>query len=511
MFRLRFQQDTVSRHPDSEWVISSGGNYILVGRQLMTDNRKGEGTVLSDQEPDAKLKNSVLFVTIVSSFVTPFMASSITVALPAIQNDLHMDAVLLAWIATAYLLSCAVFLVPFGKIADIYGRKRIFISGMLIFTLFSVLCGLAPNSATLLAFRIIQGIGTSMIFTTGMAILTSAIRPQERGKAIGLTVAAVYIGLSIGPVIGGLLTQYLTWRSVFFFAGILGVPSVYLSIWKLKTEWYGARGEKLDVFGSVLYAIALTLLMHGLSTIPDVTGILEIVSGLVLFFAFVRWEQQTRWPVFELSLFTNNRGFAFSSLAALINYSATFMATFLLSLYLQYIKGLDPRQAGLVLIFQPVTMAVLSPFAGRLSDRVAPRIVASIGMAISAAGLFGMIFLGDGTSLAYIIANLILLGSGFALFSSPNMNAIMSSVEPRFYGLASGAVSSMRLLGQMTSMGITTMIFSIFIGRVKITDAYHREFLTSIEIAFVISVALCLVGIFASLARGDIQAVQEKP
>lgn len=465
------------------------------------DGNAPQGSSLTASHDDA-LKRSVLFVTVVSSFVTPFMASTVNVALPAIQNDFHMNAVLLAWIATAYLLSCSVFLVPFGKIADIYGRKRIFVYGISIFTASSMICAAAPNITALLVLRVIQGLGTSMIFSTGMAILTSAFPPHERGKALGITVAVVYIGLSVGPLVGGVLTQYFGWRSVFLVTSALGVPTVYFAIWKLNSEWYGAQGERLDIGGSVLYAIAMTLIVYGLSMLPLRESFWELLGGVTLIVIFIKWELKTAHPVFNVVLFANNRSFAFSSLAALINYSATFAVTFLLSLYLQYIKGFEPKTAGMVLMSQPIMMAAFSPFAGRLSDRIEPRKVASIGMAVTALGLFGMTQLSGDTPTVYIIGDLLVLGLGFALFSSPNMNAIMNSVEPRFYGLASGAVASMRLLGQMLSMGLATLVFSLHIGRVKITPEHYPAFLKSLDTAFTIFALICVIGIAASIARG---------
>jgi len=210
-------------------------------------------------------------------------------------------------------------------------------------------------------------------------------------------------------------------------------------------------------------------------------------------------------PVFEVHLFINNRTFAFSCLAALINYSATFAVAFLLSLYLQYIKGLTPQGAGVVLVSTPVIMTLLSPFAGRLSDRVEPRVISSLGMSLTALGLIFLIFLDDQTVLMYIIASLIILGFGFALFSSPNMNAIMGSVDKRFYGIASASVGTMRLLGQMLSMGIVTLMFALFIGRARITPQYYPMLINSIKVVFIISFCLCVCGIFFSLYRGRLR------
>jgi MFS family permease len=210
-------------------------------------------------------------------------------------------------------------------------------------------------------------------------------------------------------------------------------------------------------------------------------------------------------PVLNIRLLTTNRAFAFSNLAALINYSATSAVTFLLSLYLQYIKALTPQQAGFVLIAQPVVQAILSPLSGRMSDRLEPRIVATAGMALTATGLVLMVPVGSQTPLWAIVGRLLLLGLGFALFSSPNMNAIMGSVSKRFYGVASGTLGTMRLVGQMLSQGVVMLLFAVIIGRVEITPQSYSLFLTSMRTAFGVFSILCVAGIFASLVRGKIR------
>jgi EmrB/QacA subfamily drug resistance transporter len=421
------------------------------------------------------------------------MGSATNVALPAIGREFSMDAVLLSWVATAYLLAAAVFLVPFGRYADIHGRKRIFVLGAAVFTVASLMAGLAVSAPMLLVARVLQGLGSAMIFGTGVAILTSVFPPSERGRVLGITVAAVYVGLSLGPFIGGFLTQNLGWRSVFFAVVPVGLAAIVFIQWKLKGEWAEAKGEPFDLAGSILYALSLMALMYGFSL---------LALGLA---GFAVLEIRLRYPVLNVQLFAHNRTFAFSNLAALINYSATSAVTFLLSLYLQYIQALSPQQAGLVLVAQPIVMAAFSPVAGRLSDRIEPRVVASLGMALTAIGLFRLVFLSPTTSLWAIVACLVLLGFGFALFSSPNMNAIMGSVERQFYGVASGTLGTMRLVGQTLSMGIATLLFALYIGRVEITPNYYALFLVSIKTAFAVFAALCTVGIFASLARGKLR------
>jgi len=454
---------------------------------------------------DSGIKRFVLLITTAAAFLSPFGISSVNIALPSIGREFLMDAILLSWVTTSYLLTSAMFLVPFGKIADIYGRKKIFAYGVLLFTLSSLGSAISTSGAMLIGFRSLQGIGAAATYCVGAAILTSVFPSGELGKVFGINLAAVYTGYSVGPFLGGFLTHHLGWRTIFLVNVLLGFIIIFLIFWKLRGEWHEAREEKFDLTGSILYSIALLLVMYGFSQLSTIRGAWFILPGVLAIFAFVKWETKVESPVLEISLFRNNRVFAFSNLAALINYSATFAVTFLLSLYLQYIKAFTPETAGLILLPQPMTQAFLSPFAGRLSDRIEPRIVASIGMALTAAGLFLFIFLNEKTTVAFIVATLILLGFGFALFSSPNTNAVMSSVENRFYGVASGTIGTMRMMGMVLSMGMTILIFSVYVGKVRITPEYYPVFLRCTKIAFTFFTVLCLAGTLASLSRGKVR------
>lgn len=448
-------------------------------------------------------KRVVLFIAILAGFLTPFDGSAVNIALPTIGTEFHMDAIALSWIATAYLLSSVLFLVPFGKIADIYGRKRIFLCGIAIFAVASFLMTMVPSAGALVAVRVLQGTGTSMIYGTTVAILTSVYPPGERGRALGIYITAVYLGLTLGPFIGGFLTETFGWRSIFSINIPIAICAILLVLWKLPGEWAECKGEKFDLYGSVLYGLALVAVMYGFSELPSAGGAALILIGLCLAAAFIRFERQQEFPVLNMRLFSESRVFTFSSIAALINYGATFAVSFLLSLNLQYVKGFSPEYAGMILIAAPVVQAVVSPFAGRLSDRIEPGILASAGMGISALGLFFLVFLSETTPLWYILVALAVLGFGFGLFSSPNTNAIMSAVERKYYGVASGIVSTMRLLGQMLSMGIAMMVFAIVIGRVEITPEYYQAFATSTQYAFILFTVLCVLGVYASLIRGN--------
>ncbi len=444
----------------------------------------------------------VLVVTTISSFLTPFMSSSINVALPVIGEEFSMDAILLGWVSTSFLLSSAMFLVPFGRAGDLFGRGRVFTAGLWLYTLASLLCAASFSAASLIAFRILQGVGSTMVFATGTAILISAFPPEERGRALGINVTGVYLGISLGPFIGGFLTHALGWRSVFY-ANILVGLAILAMAWRIIRRERPTRDEAsgpFDIRGTLAYAAVIPLVMYGLSALPSVRGIVLLAAGSIVFFVFLMAERSRKNPLVPLSLFSN-RVFAFSNLAALINYSATFASSFLLSLYLQYIKGMSPQYAGLVLVAQPAVMALFSPAAGRLSDRVSARVIASAGMALTTIGLLLCSFLGAATPLWYILCALVVMGLGFALFSSPNTNAVMGSVERRSYGIASAVIGTMRLFGMMLSMGAIMIIFTVIIGRVRIEPHNYADFLIGVRVAFAVSTAICALGVLPSLAR----------
>jgi EmrB/QacA subfamily drug resistance transporter len=435
------------------------------------------------------------------------MGSSVNIALPTIGLDFGADAIILNWVTNGFLLAAAIFAVPFGRVADIHGMKKIFTYGIILFTVASLLCALSPTTYTLIGSRILQGIGSAMIFVTGLAIISSVYPPHHRGKAIGINVAAVYVGLSFGPVLGGLMTQYFGWRSLFLLMIPFGLLVTAIVFWKLNDEWAASRGEKFDYVGSILYSLMLFLVMYGFSSLPQIDGWAMLILGIVGFVAFIRWELKAKSPVFNVRLFKNT-AFTFSSLAALINYSATFAVTLLLSYYLQFIKGLEPQTAGLILVAQPIIMAITAPIAGRMSDRFDARLIATTGMATVTLALFTLTFIDGNTPLNDIILGLGVLGLGFGLFSSPNTNVIMGSVERRFYGVASATVSTMRLIGQTMSIGIATLVFSLFIGRVQLTPDQYPALLESIQLCFVVFTALCFIGVFVSWWRGERKDVE---
>lgn len=454
--------------------------------------------------------NLTIAIVMITSFITPFMGSAINLAIPSIGKEFGGSQSLLTWVVSSFLIATAAFLLPFGRFADQFGRKKIFLTGMVLLAASTMACALAMSLEALVIFRIIQGVAGAMIFSNATAILTSVVPPQSRGKALGLVTATTYVGLSAGPVAGGLITGLFSWRGIFYFLLFMVLFVIVLTVWKLKGEWKG-EAAKIDGWGIVMCIAAQGLLLFGLTDLTD--GLLYQMSfftGVILLIAFLLYEKKQSNPLIPVRKIVKNRVFAFSNLASLINYSATFALSFIISLYLQTVLGVDTVAAGLVLLVQPIIMAVLSPFTGLLSDKIQPAILASLGMAISALGLFFFVFLDPQTPILLIILNLAFIGVGFALFSSPNTNAIMSSFDRSLYGVASSIMNNMRLLGQSISMAIVAIVTSVLMQDLPIgAPGYVDKLMASFKISFIIFTILCVIGVVASLVRGNVSYAGE--
>lgn len=455
-----------------------------------------------------------LLITTLSSFLTPFMASALDLALKTISQDLHADAVSTAWIQLVYLLTSAALLVPFGRAADIYGRKKVFLLGLGVYAAATALAATAGSIGWLIAFRSLQGAGGAMVFGTGVAILTSVFSPSERGRILGINTGAVYTGLTLGPVLGGLLTQHAGWRAIFVVPAVLAVAALVLALLKLSGEWAGAAGQPYDWGGAVLYTVAVAALIFGISSVYRIVFARWLVPIAVAGLGtFVAIELRVRSPVLDLRRFRGNITFLFSNLAALVHYSATFGIGQLLSLYLQVVKGMAPDRAGLVLLVQPIIMAVLSPVTGWLSERVQPRLLASTGMAMMAGGLFAFSTLEEASPIAFVVGVSFLVGLGYALFSAPNTNAVMGSVARQDYGVASATLGTMRLIGQAMSISLLLLFLSIYVGTVELNPeevaGLSAGFLVAMHWTFRLFTVLCVLGIAASLARGKLRRGDE--
>ena len=462
---------------------------------------------MNNNSGDAVKRGIVLVISTVTAFITPFLSAAVNIAIPTLQRKFNMEAVVITWVATIFFLSVAVVQVPCGRLADIYGRKKLFVIGLVVTIAASGLGAVANSVAMLLIAMSLMGMGSGIVFNNSISILTSVFPSESRGRVLGISTAGTYAGLSMGPFLGGLLTRTFGWQSIFMFAGILNVILLGLVFYALKGEWREAKGEKFDAVGSVTYAISIVLFIYGFSRLPDVAGIVLFLVGVVGLVLFARWEARTASPIFDVALFKENRVFLFSNLAIFISYIATFAISFLLSNYLQDIKEMHPDNAGLVLITASVLMAIVTPLSGRLSDRIEPRLVASVGMSLNCLALLMLVFINAATPLWYIMVALAVNGLGIGIFASPNTNAIMSSVPRKSLGVAAGTLGTMRTAGMMVSMGIIMILFSLYIGRTEILPENYPQFLASLRTGFIIFTALSILGLlFQFIARSTAKA-----
>ncbi|WP_296884977.1 MFS transporter [uncultured Methanobrevibacter sp.] len=442
-------------------------------------------------------KNLILLICTVLSFFTVFAVNAVTVVIPTIANEFHMSNIVQNWVTIIFLLVVAVISVPAGQISGKYGLKKVTILSIILFIIISIVNVLVTSQEQFLASRFILGISLSFINVTSMSMVVSAFKPEERGKALGINITGVYIGLSMSPVLGGILNYHLGWRSVVLF----GVPFLFvilaLLLTKVDDEWITFKNIPLDIKGSVFYGIGMVLFMYGFTILNTYLGIILTILGIVILIIFALIELKQDHPVFDVRFF-KNRKFSSSNFASLSAYLATFAVTTILNYHLQYIKGFDSQSAGMILLVAPLCQVVLAPIAGRLSDRYVPQILAAIGMGLGTISLILFSFLNGQTPLEYLIISMVIYGIGFGLFSPPNTNVIMSSVPPKDTSVASAAVSTMRTVGQAMSMGILTLVFAFVMGNVPIVEQYYPLLIKSSQITCLICVVLCMASVFAS-------------
>lgn len=455
---------------------------------------------------DRQIRRATGAMVLLNSVSTAMMLSAVNVALPDVARDLGVDAVVLSWIPMAYLMASAAFVLAFGRLADMFGRKRVYLAGTAGVIVTSLVAAAASTGEGLIAGRILQGVCAAMLYATNVAIVSSVFPPAKRGAAIGYTVSAIYFGLALGPVLGGWLIEVFNWRATFLLHVPLAVLVLVIGLTRLPVEWKAEERGDFDPLGAVLYGASIIVFMAGASTLPGLGSIAMVVAGAAGIWLFFRHEHRHPHPIFDVELFYTNRVFTLSCLAALVMYTATFANVVLVSLYLQYLKGVSPATAGLVMMAQPLVMTVVSPLAGRLSDRTEPRLIASLGMGLSAVGLAFLSLLDVASPILAVVGCLVVSGIGFSLFTSPNANAIMGAVGRSEYGRAAAAMSVMRVIGQMSSMGLVAMIFAVTLGPVQITPAVYPTLASSITLCFTVAAALCAAGIVLSLSRGRVHA-----
>jgi EmrB/QacA subfamily drug resistance transporter len=459
-------------------------------------------TVSENHSDNAIPSAVILFVVSAVQFLTPFMLSAIGVALPAIGREFWASAVQLGLVETVYIFAFSLFLLPVGRLGDIYGRRRVFTIGIVVFTAGTVLLSIAFTIESFIVFRFFQGSGGAMITGNSVAILASVFPPDKRGRAMGIIVGCVYLGLSLGPVLAGFMVTHLGWRWIFYLAVLIELGCLLLTVLKLRGEWAEARGQRFDLVGTFLYVVSLFCLIYGtLNHKEGGSHLAFIASGSLGFLIFLAFEHRCSSPILDMGLLIHNRVFAFSNLATLINYAASSGIAFFFSLYLQVVRGHSPQGAGWILIIQPVFQAVLSPWCGRLADQVSPAALATVGMALCALGLGLASQVHAVTPIYVIMGMLALMGVGFSLFSSPNTTTVMGSVSAKSYGVASSFLATMRTMGMLCSMTIVTLVFKHFMGDQPVSAETRSSFLASMHLCMMIFCFLCVIGVFCSMVR----------
>lgn len=443
----------------------------------------------------------VLINICIGGFLAPLSLSATLVAVPAIALDLQANAVYASWIPTSFLLSNLITLLPAGRLSDSYGRKRLYIIGTSVFLLSSILAGIADSIEALLFFRVLQGMGAAMFFSTSMAIVGSVYSGHGRGAALGWMVASVYTGLTCGPLLGGWLTQHFGWHSVFLFQVPLSLLTILLSVFYMKGEWRSHEAVKLDWWGALLLAVWVLGLFVGMTNLPQPSALFFLATGIIFLLIFIRHSNVSANPIIRLKLVWQNHTLSRSLLSAIFMYSANYGLLFLLGLYLQYNRGLTPSDAGKMLMLQAVVMALVAPLAGRLSDRYSPRNLATSGCLFAALGTLMLIFIDQQSSLSYIGAALMILGLGFGLFSTPNSNSIFGSVAETRLGIVSALLNLARMMGQMVGMAIITLLITLLIGKTSITPEQYESLYRVLRWTLALSLSFALAAAWFSNSK----------
>jgi len=414
-------------------------------------------------------RRKVLLAAALGSSLAPFMVSAFIVALPSIGREFSSDAAMLGWVTSSFFLAAAVFLVPIGRLADRSGIKKIFTAGIGVYAFSALLVIFAPSVEALIAARFVTGIGAAMVFGTSIALVSLVYPESERGRAIGINVTAMAVGFLLGFFSGGFLTFYLGWRSIVAVLIPFELFIVWLILSRLRGECEISRQREIDPAGMVLYGTGMFCLMSGFAVLPRPAGSALLGAGLACIIAFIWQEGRMKNPLLAVRQLARNRLFVMANLIALLYNTANFAIIFLMSLYLQSVRGIDARVSGVILLVPILFMAGLSPYAGRLADRTKPEIVIGSGVAMTTLSLFLLTSLEQDTPMPLVLVALILMGSSIALFQSPLVRTLVGSVPREMYGVASGMVETMRLAGMTISISITVIIFTLA-GAVSLAD-----------------------------------------
>lgn len=446
-------------------------------------------------------RRRALFAICLGTMLGPFALASVNLALPTIALALKANAVIVSWMPTGFLLSSVMLMLPMGSLADRYGRKRFYFWGVLSTGILSVAASFGQTMEWLLFCRVLQGISMAMVFGSGMAIVTSIYPANKRGAAMGLYSASVYVALTLSPVLGGWITELLGWRSVFWIPAPISFVVVVL-LFGIKGEWKNTLAIPFDWTGSLIFACWAGSLVYGLAGLPKVDSILTLLLSGAFMWLFIYHQNRIKHPLIRPKMFMESRIFSFSLMAASLMYAASYPCIFLLSLYLQLALGYSPIEAGNFMLLQPMMMAILAPFAGRLSDRFEARLISTIGCMLMAMGFFQIsrvTYDGNTTSL---IMGLLLVGLGFGFFTTPNNNAAMGSIKKSELGIGAASVNLARTIGNMVGISLVGLLIYNLIGASEFDAGNVHELAKMVRIWMFVSIGFALVSAVFSFSRG---------
>lgn len=448
-----------------------------------------------------------LIIVCLGSIIGPLGMASVNIAIPDLAADLQANAKMVSWLPTLFILSSVIFMLPAGKLADNYGRKRIYAYGLALNAFSSFMCGISTSIEWVLFWRFVQGGASAMIFGTGVAIITSVTPAHKRGAALGITSACIYVGLTVAPAVGGWLTEWWGWRSVFLFQVPIVIALLVLINMRLKDEWKNEEKTPYDWWGTGIFAVFSCSLVFGLSLLPNIWGIIMLGGSAISLALFILHQSRSRRPLIRVQMFPESRVFSLSLTTSLLMYASNFPLVFLMSLYLQYVKGLSPLQAGQIILVQALSMAIMAPLSGKLADRFQPRLVATLGCVIVACGMLVLSQMDTATSIIYITGSLLLIGVGFGLFSTPNNNAIMGGVRLHEVGAAAASMNLARTLGNLFGMSMVNLMVHYYLGDAQFTQEQNPALIQTVEMALTMSLSFVVVACGISVFRGRTHSV----
>lgn len=447
-----------------------------------------------------KGQKTALFVAMVTSFMAPFMSAALNLSVTDISTQFNAPVGISTWVVNAYTLSTAAFSACMGSLADLRGRRKMILVGCIAFAATSALCALSPSICLLVAFRFLTGISAAVVLAANVPLMLLYFTPQVKGRMLGISVSAVFVGLALGPTLGGVLNDTLGWRAIFVLGIVLSMLAFAFCL-RLKDDSKEASAS-FDHRGNTLYVIAIMLLMLGLTELTTQQwGPLVLCAGVLVLVVFVLFEWRCERPMLHVRLFTKSRAYGFSNLATMLNFAAVFAVSYTMAIYLQNVKGLDAAVAGLILIAQPLAQVVLAPVSGRLSDRFAPAAIATAGVALCTCSLGMLLTLNADTPLWFIVTALVVLGIGLGAFSAPNNNAILSCVDRSHYSEANATVSTMRGIGQTASLAFASLMLSSSLGSTIFSESDPQVLTAAIAQIMFVCFVLSVLTIAASLVR----------